>query len=325
MTENTLDEQLTKYLTDVHSIEEQALIQLRRAPDIAADPQLAEAFEQHCHETEGQERAVRDRLEARDAEPSKLKDLPGKAGGLAFVLFARSQPDTAGKLTTHAFSYEAMELAAYELLTRVADRAGDTETGAMAREIAAQEQTMMDRLEGLFDTAVDASLGELEPDDLSEQLDKYLSDAHAIEAQAIELLEKGPEIAGDEQIAQLYVEHLRETREHQRLVAERLEARGAEPSNLKDAAMRMGALNWGAFFQAQPDTPGKLVAFAYAFEHLEIGAYEQLRRVAARAGDRETSDLAERILTEERAAAQKLSGLFDRAIEASLEAVGARS
>jgi ferritin-like metal-binding protein YciE len=40
----TLDEQLTKYLTDVHSIEEQALQQLRTAPKIASDEELARVF-----------------------------------------------------------------------------------------------------------------------------------------------------------------------------------------------------------------------------------------------------------------------------------------
>ena len=44
MTERTVDDQLTKYLTDVHSIEVQALAQLERAPEIAGDPALAEAF-----------------------------------------------------------------------------------------------------------------------------------------------------------------------------------------------------------------------------------------------------------------------------------------
>ncbi len=36
-----LREQLTKYLTDAHSIEEQALAQMRTAPDLAGDPELA--------------------------------------------------------------------------------------------------------------------------------------------------------------------------------------------------------------------------------------------------------------------------------------------
>ena len=37
----TLAEQLTKYLTDAHSIEEQALAQLKTAPEIAGDNDLA--------------------------------------------------------------------------------------------------------------------------------------------------------------------------------------------------------------------------------------------------------------------------------------------
>src|SRR4029079_8787428 len=93
---------------------------------------------------------------------------------------------------------------------------------------------------------------------------------------------------------------------------------GGARSTLKDTAMRAGALNWGMFFQAHPDTPGKLACFAYAFEHLEIAGYEELKRVAERVGDEETRTVAERILAEERSAAASLSGSFDLAVEASL-------
>jgi ferritin-like metal-binding protein YciE len=151
----------------------------------------------------------------------------------------------------------------------------------------------------------------------------YLADAHAIEALAIELLSKGEDIAGDPELARLYAEHLEETRDQQALVRERLEALGGSPTPLKDAGMRVGALNWGAFFAAQPDTPGELAAFAFAFEHLEIGGYEQLRRVAERAGDQATVAAAEQILVQERAAAAKIAGQWDRAVDASLRAVGA--
>ena len=85
--------------------------------------------------------------------------------------------------------------------------------------------------------------------------------------------------------------------------------------------MRAGALNWGMFFQMHPDTSGKLAAFAYAFEHLEIAGYEELERVARRVGDEETVAMAESILASERAAAQKLYGAFDRAAAASLQEV----
>ncbi len=322
MSERDLGEQLVKYLTDVHSIEEQALTQMRRAPGIAGDPDIAEAFEQHLRETERQEQLIRERLEAAGGKPSMVKDVAGRAGGVGMVLFAKFQPDTPGKLVVHAYSYEHLEVAAYELLTRVAERAGSADTAGVAREIAAEERRMAARLEGVYDRAVAASLRDLEPDDLTDQIRKYLADAHAIEAQAIKLLEKGPELASDPELSSLFEEHLVETRDQQELVDARLEALGGEPSMLKDLAMKAGAINWGTFFAAHPDTPGKLVAFAYAFEHLEIAGYEQLRRVAEQVGDGETADMAARILEQERNAAEKLAASFDRAVEASLRAQG---
>jgi ferritin-like metal-binding protein YciE len=317
-----LHEQLTKYLTDAHSIEVQALAQMRTAPDLAGDPELSANFREHLAETEEHERLVREALEGRGAKPSRTKDAVMAVGGKGFLLFARLQPDTPGKLHAHALSYEGLELASYELLARVADRAGEEAVVETARRIRDDEQKMMERLEGGFERAVDASLRELQPDDLGEQLRKYLADAHAIEEQAEALLERGPKLAGDERLALIYAEHLEETRRHAQLVEERLNALGGDPSSLKDAALRLGALNWGAFFQAHPDTPGKLAAFAYAFEHLEIGGYEQLKLVAARAGDEETVEMVEQILEQERAAAERIADAFDDAASAALASHG---
>ncbi|MBV8954680.1 MAG: DUF892 family protein, partial [Solirubrobacterales bacterium] len=246
----SLDEQVTKYLTDAHSIERQALVQMRGAPDIAGDPVIASAFVQHLAETEAHESLVRQRLDARGASPAVLKEIAGAVTGAGFAMFAAVQPDTPGKLVTHAYSYEHMELAAYDLLSRIAERAGDSETVRVARQILTQEQAMADRLASLFDRAVDASLREQKPDDLGEQLNKYLTDAHAIEAQALQLLGRAPKIVGESRLAAAFEEHRAGTETHQRLVEERLQARSAGASTLKDAALRLGALNWGGFFQA---------------------------------------------------------------------------
>jgi ferritin-like metal-binding protein YciE len=317
---------MIKYLTDAHSIESQALIQMKMAPGIAGDPEIAAAFEQHRTETEEHGRLVDERLNALGESPSKLKDIAGAVTGMGFGLFAKFQPDTPGKLVTHAFSYEHMELAAYDMLARIADRAGDAETAQMARRIEEQESAMAERVAGMFDRAVEASLRDLSPDDLRDQVRKYLEDAHAIEAQAIQLLSKGPDLAGTSELASAYEEHLEQSREHQQLVENRLQSYGARPSRMKDAGLRLGALNWGMFFAAQPDTPAKLAAFSYAFEHLEIAAYEMLRRVAGRAGDEQTQAMADTILGDERGAADKIHRAFDSALDAALEAqgVGAR-
>src|SRR3954469_23025902 len=299
MSDRTLSEQLTKYLTDVHSIEVQALAQMKAAPDIAGDEGLAAAFREHLDETAEQKRLVEQELERRGADTSGLKDIAGRVGGWAMVAFAKLNPDTPGKLTAHAYSYEHMELAAYELLGRVAHHAGE-------------------RLESLFDVAVEASLREKEADDIESELVSYLTDAHSIEAQSLQLLETGPALAGFDELAEVFRAHLEETREQRHLVEERLAAHDAKPSRFQNAGLRMGGINIGGFFGAQPDTPLKLAGFAFAFEHLEVAAYELLRGVAERAGDDETADVAERIAAEERHAAERVASTWDAAVDTAL-------
>src|SRR3954468_16656225 len=98
MNDRSLDDQLTKYLTDVHAIEVQALEQMRLAPRIAGDPELRRVFREHRDETEEHERLVAAELQRRGAAPSRLKDVAGRAGGWGMILFAKLNPDTPGKL-----------------------------------------------------------------------------------------------------------------------------------------------------------------------------------------------------------------------------------
>jgi ferritin-like metal-binding protein YciE len=319
----TIEDQLVTYLTDAHTIEEQALVQMRIAPRLAGDRELAQAFRAHQAETEAHRALVDGRLAAHGGSPSAAKDLVSRAGGLGMALFARLKPDTPGILAAHAYSYENMEAATYELLARVARRAGDESTVEVAGRILEQERAMAARISDRFDRAEEAALRAVGAEDLQEQLVKYLEDAHALEQQAIKLLQKAPEIAGGPELAAPYREHLEESREHERLVRERLEAHGARPSALKDLALSAGALQLGLFMQAQPDTPSKLAGFAYAFEHLEIASYELLRRLARRAGDEETVAVAERILAQEHAAADRLHAGFDAAADRALQEAGA--
>jgi ferritin-like metal-binding protein YciE len=84
-------------LTNVHSIEIQALAQMKAAPDIAGDEKLASAFSQHLEETHEHEWLVREQLGARGADTSNLKDLAGRVGGWAMIAFARLNSDTPGQ------------------------------------------------------------------------------------------------------------------------------------------------------------------------------------------------------------------------------------
>src|SRR3954447_1021543 len=322
MGKDTIDEQLNAYLADAHAIEEQALTQMKSAPDIAGEERLSDAFRRHVTETEDQLRLVSERLEARGGSTSRLKEIVMKVGGKGFVFFARSQPDTPGKLTAHAYSYEALEQASYELLERVALRAGDDATASVARAIGDEEHAMLERLAGLFDIAAAQSFIDQSPDDVRDQVASYLADAHALEAQSIQLLELGAKSAGDAELERVMAAHLEESRAQQRRLEERLDALGDGPSRIKDAGMRAGALNWGAFFQGHPDTPGKLAAFAFAYEHLELAGYELLERTAAHVGDDATAALAVEIREEERAAAARIEATFDHVVASSLREHG---
>lgn len=317
MAHHTIAEQVTKYLADVHSIEVQALVQMKAAPGLADPGELGAVFRWHRDETKEHERLVRELLDNRGGDTSSLKDLAGRVGGWAMIAFARLNPDTLGKLTAHAFSYEHMELAAYELLRRVAERADEPEVVALAETIGAQEREMGQRLSRHFDEAVDRSLA-ASGKPVGPQLDVYLADAHAIEAQAAQLLQVGARTAGITELADVFRDHLVDTREHQRLLRERLRARGSGPSSVRATALRLGAVNLGVFFAAQPDTPVKLAGFAYAFEHLEIAGYELLRRVALRADDGDTAAACDQILPNEHAAAARIAETWDPAVDAVL-------
>jgi len=155
-------------------------------------------------------------------------------------------------------------------------------------------------------------------EDPTAQLVKLLKDAHALEEQATDLLDKGATIAGDDEIAAIYRAHHMQTTEHTRLVAGRLQAHGESPSKSKDVAGKVGALAVGALTGAVPDTPTRLAAAAFAFENLEVATYRLMARLAERAGDTETVSVAERILEQEEAAAELVAGTFDRALEVTL-------
>jgi UDP-glucose 4-epimerase len=296
---------LVQQLAGAHALGRQALTQMRRAPSIVGDERLAAIFAAHAEETEAHEERLRERLRAHGA--GVLDGSSKRAGGIGMAVFAASEPDTPIKLVAHAFSYEHMEIAAYELLKKTAEEAGDSATAATAGQIGEEAQCMAGRLEGSFDLVVDASLnggGEL---DLSDALNRCMADAHAIEKQGLQLLDMASRVVEDEGLKRFFATHLRESGEHAATMSERIEVRGAKPAEARDAVLHLTGMQVGAFFAAQPETTANLVGFVAAYEQLKIAAYELLERLARRAGDRKVTGAAERILAEERAAVEALA------------------
>jgi ferritin-like metal-binding protein YciE len=86
--------------------------------------------------------------------------------------------------------------------------------------------------------------------------------------------------------------HREETARHEREVRARLAALGARPARGKELAMRAGALARVMIGRIGGQNHGANARDAYVFEHLEIATYHLLEKVAERAGDEETAQLA---------------------------------
>jgi ferritin-like metal-binding protein YciE len=151
MPAQTLQDQIIKYLTDVHSLEANDITQLKNGVEGSDDPQLTAALQKHLAETEQQEQLVRARLEALNASPSAVKDLAQKGWATAVGVASNLVPDTTGKIAITAYMFEHLEIASYRSLRAVAEHAGDTETVQLAESILAQEQAAADSLSGMLE------------------------------------------------------------------------------------------------------------------------------------------------------------------------------
>ena len=115
----------------------------------------------HLEETREHQRLLEARLAAHDRRPSPVQDTALRVGGGSLGAFFAAQPDAPVKLAGFAFAFEHLEIAGYELLRRVAERAGDAETAATAREIVVDERRAAARVGGTWDAAMDAALERL--------------------------------------------------------------------------------------------------------------------------------------------------------------------
>jgi ferritin-like metal-binding protein YciE len=68
--------------------------------------------------------------------------------------------ESPGRNARDGFATEHLEIASYELLRRVAEKAGDEETARVAQDIIAEEQKMADLIADNWDTFAELSLKE---------------------------------------------------------------------------------------------------------------------------------------------------------------------
>ncbi|HVL81967.1 MAG TPA: DUF892 family protein [Actinomycetota bacterium] len=153
---------------------------------------------------------------------------------------------------------------------------------------------------------------------LSSMLASYVRDAHAMEENVLVMLDSMIRTTEDEQMRQRLEEHKTETQEHSRLLEERLDAMDTGGTAIKDIPARMGAFAKGMADLIRSDKPGKNARDGYVTEHLEIAAYQLLERLAERAGDHSTAEVARRIRADEERMAEFINERWDRVLEMTL-------
>jgi ferritin-like metal-binding protein YciE len=155
-------------------------------------------------------------------------------------------------------------------------------------------------------------------DKLQQKLIDYIQDAHAMEQSVSMMLDSMISSTDDAEITEMLRHHKEETERQEQRLAERLDALGAGTSARKQAQTIATALMKGAADQVRGDQAGKNARDGFTTEHMEIATYQLLERLADRAGDPETAEVARQNRVEEEEMARKIDSNWERFLELTL-------
>ena len=160
--EEKLRRKLVVYVQNVHAMEQNVLLMLDSMIVTTRDGEIVNMLRQHKDETRRQEQRLSERRRALGGLglASVGKDLAAIAAAQAKGVTDLWRADKAARNARDAFVTEHLEIAAYELLERLAERAGDPETAEVARTNRAEEEAMAERLAANWDRFLDLALSE---------------------------------------------------------------------------------------------------------------------------------------------------------------------
>jgi ferritin-like metal-binding protein YciE len=158
--------------------------------------------------------------------------------------------------------------------------------------------------------------------ELKDQLIKHIDEALAMEKSVLRMLDGMISSTDDEEIRSELRHHKLETEQHAERLEKRLGAHEASPSTVREATGVMNALMKSVLDLARNEKAGRNARDGYATEHLEIASYQLLERVAQRAGDEETAEVARQNRKDEEAMAKKIEANWDKFAELSLREAG---
>jgi ferritin-like metal-binding protein YciE len=160
MAQSELQTKLGDYVEDAHAMESNVLQMLDSMIATTEDPDMVAALRLHKVETEEHRDRMARRLQAHGESPSVVKDVGGIVGALMKGVVDIARGEKAGRNARDGYATEHLEIASYELLERVARRAGDEETAQAAAQNRADEERMAKLIEDHWDRFAELSLEE---------------------------------------------------------------------------------------------------------------------------------------------------------------------
>jgi ferritin-like metal-binding protein YciE len=151
---------LQRHVDEAIAMEQSVLRMLDSLIATTDDVEIEDELLHHREETVQQADRLRERLHALGGQPSALREAGGMVATLMKSALDAARGEKAGRNARDAYAAEHMEIAAYQLLERVAEHAGDAETADVARRNRAEEEAMAEKLEARWDRFAELSLRE---------------------------------------------------------------------------------------------------------------------------------------------------------------------
>ena len=156
--QDKIHDKLADYVEDAHALEEGVVDNLGTMIRTIDDPKLKEVLQRNRQVSRQHVERLKQRLEHLDRGTPVRKRIEGMALSLMKGVSDVLRTDASGKVGRDAYLLAHTQVAAYELLGRLAEAAGDTQTAELAREHLAEDKSCADEVAAQWDGFFEVTL-----------------------------------------------------------------------------------------------------------------------------------------------------------------------
>ena len=157
-TQDELHDKLCDYVEDAHALEEGVVDNFDSMIGTFSDLELEDLLQRHRNVSRRHVERLKQRLVQLDRGTPVRKRIEGMALALMKGVSDVLRTDAPGKVGRDAYLLAHTQVAAYELLSRLAEAAGDAQTAELARTHLAEDKACADELAQNWDAFFELTL-----------------------------------------------------------------------------------------------------------------------------------------------------------------------